>query len=181
MARFGRSFPMPNIGLVLTGYPEELSASILLETESGDQILDQRQVSLGVLTTFESSSATEVIQVISGVSTPSSVGSLGIQIDPPDVTISQVSAFAVQRDIKLVGSIEEASDVWKSGTILNRILRIATNRLKPFPDTIHPGGVDFTPVIDHPAQWRVSTVVRDTIFLSSRASISSDLTKEGKP
>ena len=111
-----------------------------------------------------------------------SVGSLGINLENPAVIPSGRSSRGREHGPKIKGNLERrAGDPWHEGPIVNKVLKVFFNRFKPFPDTIHVGGVDFIPVIDHPAQWRVSTVVRDRIFLNSRDSISSDLTKEGKP
>ena len=86
MARFGRGFPMPNIGLVQTGFGAEVSASVLLETEEGDQILAQRQVSLRTLTFIEQSVDTTLTHLLTGADkTLGSVGSLGIKLENPAV------------------------------------------------------------------------------------------------
>jgi len=181
MARFGRAYPMPNIGLVQTGYPTELSASILLETEVGDQILAQRIISGGTLNLFES---TDVINIalIGADKVLGSVGSLGLKIESPAVILSQTSARGSQATLIISSQhLEPSADGWFRTIHSSTVRRFAFNRVSAFPDTIHAAGVDFIPVLDDSAQWRISTETRDNVVLDSRASISSDLSQEGRP
>jgi len=98
------------------------------------------------------------------------------------VSLSGVSTLgSIQTIVGFGPYIESDTDRWKHGPITNTVRATAWNRLSDFPDTIQIVGVDFVPVLDNSAQFLISTVVRDRIFLRSRQSISSDKTTEGKP
>jgi hypothetical protein len=163
----------------LTGFPREISATVLLETSGGAQVF-----SIGTLSTVESSGgASGESTILGGVSATGSVGTFGFSIQDEEsaVAISGVSATASWGTLSLAGTIEEADDVWSSGAIINPRRRVAWNILTDFPDTEYEGGRDFIPRVASAPGWRVSTVTRDRILIRSRESVSKDTEAEGKP
>ncbi len=179
MARLGSAYPTRTFASKRAAL-ETTSVTIVLGTDDADQGLIARPGLARTPTVNISIIDGEIITIITGTQAASTVGSPSISVTGLITLLTGVqSASTVDDGFSFTGLI--TSGKWEEDKTKKNIPRRRWGRQKPFENKNFEIGVDFVPVVDQYGQWRVSTITRDRIVLSSLQSISDNLGNQGRP
>ena len=177
MARFGRSYPT-NTFITRRAALQTLSTTIILGTEDEDQGIIARLAIARVPTIFTSEA--EPSTTLAGVQATSGVGAINLSTTGLATLLTGVRSFSTVGDgFSFTGLV--TSGKWQQDKTKKNVPRRRWNRHKNFDNKNFEVGEDFVPVIDQYGQFRVSTISRDRITLSSLQSISDNLSIQGRP
>ena len=177
MARFGRSYPISRF-IKVNPALETQSVIVVLGTEDEDQGIIARLAIVHAPTIFisEDISAT----ALTGIQAASKVGTINLSTTGLTTLLTGVSSSASAHDgFSFTGLV--TSGKWQQDKTKKNVPRGRWNRHKNFDNKNFEVGEDFVPVIDQYGQFRVSTISRDRITLSSLQSISDNLSIQGRP
>ena len=180
MARLGRAFPATRSQYVRAALRTQ-SVTIVLGTEEGDGLLARvglaraPNVNISVIDG-------ELITILTGVQAASAVGAIDLSVTGLAtflIGVSSSATVATGDTFTFTGLV--TSGKWQQDKTKKNVPRRSWGRMTNFDNRNFEAGEDFVEVIDQYGQFRVSTVTRDRIVLSSLQSISDNLGIQGRP
>jgi len=177
MARLGRTYPIRTF-ITRRAALQTLSITVVLGTEDEDQGIIARPSFARAPTIFTSEEEPSI--TLAGVIAASVVGTLDLSVTGLATALTGVSSVASAHDgFSFTGLV--TSGKWQQDKTKKNVPRHRWGRQKNFDNKNFEVGEDFVPVIDQYGQFRVSTISRDRITISSLQSISDNLGLQGRP
>ncbi len=180
MARLGRSFPATRCVSIRAALRTQ-SVTVVLGTEESDGLL--MRVGLARAPNVNISVIDgELITILTGVQAASVVGAFNLSVTGLATLLTGVSSSATVTTgdaFTFTGLV--TSGKWEQDKTKKNIPRRRWGRQTNFDNKNFEAGEDFVEVIDQYGQFRISTVTRDRIVISSLQSISDNLGNQGRP